>query len=269
MSATEAEVQQQIEETREALQTIKTSLRRSTLVRLLGVVVGLVIVLGYLWLFYRVAKEIEKSPEVRQAFVEYFERLELGKKAAEVAEGIAPTYLEEVRNVMEETGLQEAALQELQTFGEEARPIIREQMERVRPRLVKSIEAQADRTYRELETELRGQLEQRLRQMIRRQTETLQEDTELSEQQLSNLLDGLVAANRQALQNVIGRRWERNNARLQRIQDLILQFPPVPPNVPQEELQDQLGKCLLALLKENLPEYDFQRELELPGYPGP
>ncbi len=265
MSATEAEVHEQVEESREALQTIKTSLRMGSMVRLLGTVVGILIVCGYLYLFWSLAKQVRESPQIREAFVEYVDRLRIGDKTTEVAQGIAPVYLEEIRGVLEETGFQEAATDELTRFVEDARPIVAQEMERIRPEVVASIEAQADKTYRRLETDLRARIEQKLEDIVRGQLETLEEDADISEERFAEILEGLATANREALQNVVGKRWNRNNERLHRIHDLIAQLPPAP-DLSQQELQDEIVLCLVALLKGHLPEYEFTSRTQIPPF---
>ncbi len=260
-----SELQDELAEARESLHTIRASSRKASLVRLLGVVVGLVIVLLYLWAYWSLALSLAQSEDLKTQFEQQFEQLQIGQNLQMVFKETGPTFREELLKLIEEMGLQETISNELNAFAEDVQPIAREQFNRVAPQLTGALQMAAQDVLAELRTELRELLEDRLTGMIREHETMIAEQAQLSEDDLRLVVSKIIEANHLALFNVLEKRWGEGKQDFEEILALIEQFPPLPDDKTEEQIVDQSVKVLLALMKEQLPTYKFEAGWRIPG----
>jgi len=136
------------------------------------------------------------------------------------------------------------------------------ELERVRPKLVSALKTRTEGALTRFESEMRALLEERLENMIRDNQNLIAEGTDLTAEEVQDILINVIEANQEALMAVVQRRWERNEAVVHDIGELVLEFPELP-EMTEEELLAETRDVLVALLKHKLPDYEFEPELEI------
>jgi len=262
MSVTEQEVKGHIAEMRESLQTIRSSLRTGTVVRLLGLVVGLVIVAFYVLSFWNLGKNLLQSGELQAEVKKRVEQVPVQRIISTALEQAGPAYLQEAQNLLSDLELEQVAVEQLQLAMAELHPVLMAELERVRPKLVSALKTRTEGALTRFESEMRALLEERLENMIRDNQNLIAEGTDLTEEEVQDILINVIEANQEALMAVVQRRWERNEAVVHDIGELVLEFPELP-EMTEEELLAETRDVLVALLKHKLPDYEFEPELEI------
>ncbi|MFO7959299.1 MAG: hypothetical protein R6X33_19625 [Candidatus Brocadiia bacterium] len=263
MSVTEQEAKGHIAEMRESLQTIRASLRTGTVVRLVGLVVGLLIVGFYVYSFLGMGRELAESGELQAELRRRVEEVPVQRIISTALEQAGPAYMQETQALLKELQIEQAAVEQMQLAMEDLRPVLMEELDRVRPELAAILKSRAEGALSRFESELRTLLEERLENMIRRQQSVIAEGTDLTEEEVQNILINVIEANQEALMAVVNRRWQRDEAVVHDIGQMMLEFPELP-RMTEEELLEETRDVLLALLKRRLPDYQFD---ELPITP--
>ncbi|MHC4591851.1 MAG: hypothetical protein ACYS8L_04040 [Planctomycetota bacterium] len=260
MSTSEQGIKSQVAEMRQALRSARASARTGKIIYLLGVVAGLAIVAIYVVLFLTIIQSVAEPQRLGQMLQERFDRIQLDEGLQTVIEVAGPEYLAGARELLEGLDLPDIASRELQTMLRDLEPVLLEQLQRVRPRLERMIEIQKDKTLQDLEGLLRASLGERLADAVGRHEADLGEGTGLDEEGLAQLVIGLQTASADGLAQVImARRGDLENE-MKKMGALLSDIPPLPPQS-QEAVLEDLGRVLVALLKENLPGYEFEAEL--------
>lgn len=263
MSVTEQEAKGHIAEMRESLQTIRASLRTGTMVRLIGLVVGLLIVGFYVISFLGMGRELAQSGELQAELRRRVEQVPVQRIISTALEQAGPAYMQETQALLTDLQLEQAAVEQMQLAMEDLRPVLMGELDRVRPELAAILKSRAEGALSRFESELRTLLEERLENMIRRQQGVIAEGTDLTEEDVQNILINVIEANQEALMAVVNRRWQRDEAVVHDIGQMMLEFPELP-RMTEEELLEETRDVLLALLKRRLPDYQFD---ELPITP--
>lgn len=266
MSTTEQEVHGQIAEMRESLQTIRTSLRRGTLVRFLGLLVGLLIVAFFIWSFWTMGRDLVATGELQTEFTRQIEQIPVQRIASVSIEQAGPVYLEEVQALLAELGLEEALAEELDLAMMELEPVLSRELERIRPRLTTALQARGEALLVNLESELKDMLMGRLEGIVRRQQHLITDEVDLTPEQVEEILLNVIEANQDALLTVVERRWHRIEGDVFRIGELALEFPELP-TMTEAQILAELRDVLMALIKYRLPDYEFRPEVALEPRP--
>ena len=270
MSTSEQELKGQIAGMREALRSARASARTGKIVGILGVLVGLCVVALYVLAFLNLGKRVAESKELPRIVLQRVEQLRLQDILVEVAEEAAPVYLEEARELLKDMELPKVAQEELRLMLKDVEPVVRAELERVAPELRHMLMAQKDRTLKELQRRVERKLGDRLTTIVGRQEQRL-DTLGLDEQKLAMIVTNLQDAALGALRKVVERRMGNVEEEMQRILKIVAEIPPLPQAAlaTRESVANEMVLVLLALLKENLPEYDVDLRMPVGGRPGP
>ena len=270
MSTSEQELKGQIAGMREALRSARASARTGKIVGILGVLVGLCVVALYVLAFLNLGKRVAESKELPRIVLQRVEQLRLQDILVEVAEEAAPVYLAEARELLEDMELPKVAQEELRLMLKDVEPVVRAELERVAPELRHMLMAQKDRTLKELQRRVERKLGDRLTTIVGRQEQRL-DTLGLDEQKLAMIVTNLQDAALGALRKVVERRMGNVEEEMQRILKIVAEIPPLPQAAlaTRESVANEMVLVLLALLKENLPEYDVDLRMPVGGRPGP
>jgi hypothetical protein len=260
MSTSEQGIKSQVAEMRQALRSARASARTGKIIYLLGVVAGLAIVAIYVVLFLTVIQSVAEPQRLGQMLQERLDRIQLDEGLQKVIKVAGPEYVAGARELLEGLDLPDIASRELQTMLKDLEPVLLAQIQRVRPRLEKMIETQKDKTLQDLEELLRASLGTRLADAVGRHEADLGEGTGLDAEGLAQLVMGLRDASTDGLAQVIMARRGNLEDEMKKMGALLSDIPPLPPQS-QEAVLEDLGRVLVALLKENLPGYEFEAEL--------
>ncbi len=268
MSVSEQQVQGRIAEARESLRSIRASLRTGTVVRLLGLVVGLIIVGIYVSAFLGLGKRVLESGQMREQLQRRWDMIRTQESLnaeglEQVLRQVGPVYAKEARAALKELDITSKLREQAQLAFEDIRPVLLKQFERVRPRVTSALEAEMDTTLEQIDTRLTNFLEDRLAQMIREQETSVRRTADVTEQEVAEILANVITANQEALKNVVEKRWRKDKQELYRMRELVAQFPPLP-EMSEDEMLQQTFLVLMGLLKHKLPAYQFSARLEIP-----
>ncbi|MCK4376053.1 MAG: hypothetical protein KAX19_12015, partial [Candidatus Brocadiae bacterium] len=190
MSTSEQEIRSEVAEMRQAIASAAVSRRRARYVSVCAVIVGLLIVLLFLNLLRGLVVDVQENPEELQAaLTQQLQMLGLERKAEQVLRDAAPAYWEETQKVLDELDLPQVASEQLQELVEELRPVLQQEIERVRPTLEVVLDAQAKETAAQLQDLLQQKLGDRFADMIGAQQDRLGEQTGLTEDDLRQLVE--------------------------------------------------------------------------------
>ena len=109
--ATEQQVKAQVAEMRQALESARASARTGGVVRVLGVIVGLVIVGIYVWVFLSLIQSVVKSKEMETALTTRLEGLQRDAGLTQdgvqrVLKAVQPTLVDEAKRAIKDAGLE-------------------------------------------------------------------------------------------------------------------------------------------------------------------
>ena len=262
MSVSEQDVRRQIAEMQEAIESAQASRRTGTIVRAIGVVVGFIIVILFVWLgvynpFQRVAEQPE---ELREAFRVRLATIDAQEKLQRISQELTPVYMPMVAQAATDVGLADAAREQARMLWTDLQPELNERLPQIRSGLRVAVEDEMRSAVNELQRRVDRLLQRRLASAIRAQEARIRGEVDLDEQEVEALLTRIVEANRQALLNMVERRWSRSQAALTDIQNMVDELPKLPP-MSEQELLDHTVRTLVALLKHKLPDYDLQAQL--------
>lgn len=267
MSTSEQEIRSEVAEMRQAIVSAAVSRRRARYVSVCAVIVGLLIVLFFLNLLRGLVVDIQENPEgLQAALTQQLETLGLERKAEQVLRAAAPAYWEETQKALDELDLPQVASEQLQELVEELRPVLEQEIERVRPTLEVVLDAQAKETAAELQDLLQQKLGDRFADMIGAQQDRLGEQTGLTEDDLRQLVETLRDASGEALLTVLERRAGDLEVEIGKMDDLLAQIPGLPERE-QDAVAEDLFWVLIGLLRENLPVYVFEDAPATPRAP--
>ncbi len=273
MSASEQQAEDQVAQMREALRSVAKSRRISRVVGIVAVVVGLCIVVLFLWSLRNIAASVTENPEpLREAFTKRIQLLGLERKATQVAKEVTPVVQEETMALLKDLELPKMVMEEAQIMAEDLEPILRRELERVRPRLEGLLEAQKEKTAEGLRDLLEERLSGRFVASIELHRTQLETRTGLTEEKLAEVIQNLQTVCGEALANVIQRRTGDVRTEMEKIGHMLEQIPPLRKEMSQDTLLAEMKDVLLALLKDSLPDYPIAAQEFAPvrrAPPGP
>jgi hypothetical protein len=256
MSASEQEIKSQVAEMRQALRSARTSMRAGRLVGIFGVLAGLCIVGLFVYLFISLGMRAADRKAIEPILRRHVEALQIRSSLEQIVRDVGPVYLDEAGKMLKGMDLQGVAVTQAQEFMKDMEPVLREQLERVRPRLEGLIEAQRTRTMADLEDLLRNKLTGRLTQLVGEQGARLGTETKLDEDTLTKIIQNMLDASTGALQKSVTSRWGDMEGEMKKIGNLVLDLPALPEQN-QEQLLVQIRDVLLNLVKYQLPDVRF------------
>jgi hypothetical protein len=272
MSTSEQEVQSQVAEMRQALRSAAASRRIAKLVSVFAVIVGFCIVAFFVWQILGLGSNIIKHPEdLQREVTKHVELMNLEQKATEIVEKTAPAYMEQIQTLfLKDKELHDAVSEQADALFKEAEPIIRQEAVRLRPRLEKIVQRQADRTV--AQDTLQKTLSGRLASIMEDQSGELAGHAALSPEQLAVVAEKL----QNGLRGAVGFVWEKRTKGLDdemnAINELISQIPDRDPQLTPEETYKDIMLVLVAILREELPTYntaDLSFVVKAPRRTGP
>ena len=259
MSASEQEIKSQVAEMRQALRSARTSMRAGRLVGIFGVLAGLCIVGLFVYLFISLGMRAADRKAIEPVLRRHVEALQIRSSLEQIVRDVGPVYLQEAGKVVQSMDLQGVVVTQAQEFMKDMEPVLREQLERVRPRLEGLIEAQRTRTMADLEDLLRNKLTGRLTELVGQQGERLGTETNLTEDTLTKIIENMRDASTGALEKAVTSRWGDMEGEMKKIGNLVLDLPALPEQN-QEQLLEQIRDVLLNLVKYQLPDVKFTDE---------
>jgi len=255
--ASEQEVKSQVAEMRAALVSIRKSARIGSWVRILGVVVGLIIVALYVMAFINLGKSVVQGGEMRAAVEQRVarirEQLDLERKLPVLAKEVLPVYKDAGLELLKGMNIQELAESEARALLEELRVIVQAELERVTPELQRQLRGEGEKLLAELQQMLDNAVNDRLVKIIAERQMQL-EQLVGSEADVDKLVRDFKEAAQDAARHMIARRWTRYHEEMDKIAGLLNQIPPLPESMDQEELIHELTRALLARVKFELPD---------------
>jgi hypothetical protein len=268
MGANEQEVQKHIAEARAALEEVRVSLHTGRVVRLCGLIAAIGIAVAFAAGFRNtVVRAVQNPEQLETAVKEQVKLMQLNRAARTIADRAGPDYWAEIEKLYAEMRLKDVVVEQLRLAYEGLRPVVGAHLARVRPEIVQALQAEGRQTLDELEGELQAVLQERLEQMVKEQVAAVREGTDVTEEQVEMILASMIEANEQALMNAIEPRWQEGEQELEQVAALAEALPELPP-LPESALLDELGRVILALLRYELPEYEFG-DLSIPPAAGP
>jgi DNA uptake protein ComE-like DNA-binding protein len=263
MAVSEQEVKNQIAEMRAALDEIHASARIGSVVRILGVLVGLAIVFCLLYTsYYRRIKPLLKPeawrPVVEKRVSNIKSQMQLEKNLPTLMREVGEAYLTEGRKLVESLDLPKVASSEFETLLKELQPVIMEQFNRILPQMQTLLASEGEKALTDAQELLDHKVSERLAGMLAQQQGKLQTDLGLTEKTVEEMVKNVRGAGEAAAEALIAKRIERNRAQIDRILDLMSSIPPLPMKLTQAELIEELGRALIGRIKYALPEYELQ-----------
>ncbi len=259
MSVSEQEAKQQIAQMRHALESMKASARRSSYVRIVGVIVGFAIVIVYVALFIHLGMNLSKSEKFKPIVEERLKTLGLQETAVKVVEKALPTYLEAGKDMLSKMDLTPAE-EQASALLQDLRPMLASEANRMWPKLQDALILQGNAGAKEAETKLQAMLDKRLQAMIEKHSSQIQSQTGLTEAQTAQVMHNINEAGKQAMLSIIQKRWSQNEGKLEKIAGLVDTLPALPA-MSESELLEKLRDVLIALVKAKLPDYNVEDEL--------
>jgi len=257
MSASEQEIRSQIAEMREALRSAAAGRRAARVVNSLGVLVGFCIVGFIVWQVISLVMSIAHNTDAMQAaFRTQLTALQLDRKAQQIVELAAPTYLDEGRKMLTDLNLGETVFGEAKQMVNDLVPVFRKEGERIQPQVQAMLTAQWDKFLKDVEELLQRKVADRLGAIVGQQGATLQREANIKPEDVEQILLNLQDASAVAFQAVIKKRAGNLEAEMQQFIGLLAQLPEAPETT-QEAILPELRDVLLAIVKDELPDYDI------------
>jgi hypothetical protein len=258
MSVSEQEVKNQVAEMRAALDSIHASARIGSWVRILGVVVGLVVVGCYVWAFINLGRSVVTGGRMKSAVEKEVKmmqsQLNLNTQLPALGKEVAKVYQEQGMEMLKGLEVQDLATEQFQQFLQDVRPIIQSEFDRISPTVEAMLRTEGERLLDDLHELVNQSVNQRLvRILTARQSQIQQlvgtDDIDEFVQQIRDAAQG-------AAVKLVQRSWDRYAEETDKITDLLNQIPPLPGEdmMTEEELGEKLKWTLLAYLRFKLPD---------------
>ena len=139
MSVSEREVESQVAEARQSLQTMRKSMGKGKLVRGLALVAGFAVVVMYVYSFVVMARELFESDALKKEVQDRIEMVNPQGTLQKVVGRVGPVYFDEARKLVSQTDFEREWIKQLRLAFKELRPALQAELERVSPRLVKQL----------------------------------------------------------------------------------------------------------------------------------
>jgi len=267
MSASEQEIKSQVAEMRQALRSASAGRRAARVVNIFGVILGFCIVGFFVSRILLLGKEvISNTDKLQKAFMVHINSMQLDKKALQALKEAAPAYGDEARKLIADLKVPEKVSEQAQLMIKDLEPTFRAELERIRPRVLDMLNAQRDKTLKDLQTLLEKKVVDRVANLIGQQGEHLGTKLQITEQSVEKLLTSLRDASADAFTSMVQKRASELSTELERCIKVVAEIPPLPEAEQQVVIED-LMSVLAAYLKEELPPYTFQ-EGEFKAPPG-
>ncbi len=258
MSVSEQEVKNQIAAMEEDLDSIRTSARIGSWVRILGVLAGFGIVGLFVWAFISLGMNVynDMEPALRTEADRIKNNLTGDPKQFQaLAEEVGKAYLEEAKAMVEDMDLQTTAQEEFQAFVEDVRPIVESEYKRLSPQIEGMLQSQGQLLLDDLQAMVDEALNERLAGILASQQVTLEQAVGTDDP--DEVIQRVRSAAEKAAQAMVARRWDRYADQRRQIADLVGRIPDLPRDLGEEELVSELTKALLARLKLEIPDYEL------------
>jgi hypothetical protein len=221
-----------------------------------AIVIGVIIVVLVVMPIWGLVTEIRDNPQtLTKALEKRLQPMQLEKKAVELGVHLLPVVVEEGRALLESSEIEPVVREEINTFVENIRPALVTQAHRIGPKVGEAARAEGIK----LEEELRSLFEQKLaadlQVIVEKQRTRIVAETGLSEQQMDDVLKTLREAAEKAAEDYALKIIDTEH--VMAINDMLAELPPLERKMSEQELTDDLIEVLLALMKANLPTYEF------------
>ena len=206
MSTSEQQVVSQIAEMRESLRAADAARRTGGIISKAAVVVGLLIVLSFLYALYSLVQGFqgeEKKAELQAVFQQEIKLLQLDNKAKRLMDQVSPILVEELKGITKDIDAQKIMDDIIQPTLKELEPVLRQQLERVKPRLLELLQKQGDEALTELKERMQEKLGDRLAGIIDAQEGRIGGEISLTEEDLAKLIANLQDASLGALKQAV------------------------------------------------------------------
>ena len=285
-----------VAEARESLRQLLASSRKARTMRMLWTLVALAIALVYAMLFVnlimkgfnpkRLQEELTNrvkdqqfrsfvgsglmdiGKEVYPAFLEELKKKAVEHevtaelvtdKAYELVRTIGPKYYEALREVAEEMDLMPVFRDGLRDVAEAIVPAYQEELSRIAPEVFDALSNMKDELVQDTAEVLKTGVRDAVRESLARNEEYIRQETNLTEEEVTQKLVYVVLSAEKALTGMVAQRTDRYQQDLAAIQAMLDQIPDAS-ETDLESLQAELGRVTLHLAKLQIP--DSKSELE-------